>query len=200
MKRTQMIVGFILIAGLTLTTGCTSNIRASAPGEDRQVAVEEARVETREMARDTLQALYRDRPAARQGIEKAAGYAVFSNFGMKILVAGGGTGQGVAVNNATRREVFMRMAEVQAGLGFGVKKYRLVWVFETQDAFNKFINSGYEFGGQATLAAVASGQGLATSGALSVSPGVWLYQITDTGLAAEATVKGTKYYRDKELN
>jgi hypothetical protein len=31
-------------------------------------------------------------------------------------------------------------------------------------------------------------------------PGVWLFQITDDGLAAELTVKGTRYYRDKALD
>ena len=37
-------------------------------------------------------------------------------------------------------------------------------------------------------------------GAVSVSPGVWLYQLTDDGLALEATVKGAKYYKDDALN
>ena len=37
-------------------------------------------------------------------------------------------------------------------------------------------------------------------GAMSVSTGVWLYQMTDTGLAAELTAKGTKYYKDDDLN
>jgi hypothetical protein len=37
-------------------------------------------------------------------------------------------------------------------------------------------------------------------GALSVSPGVWVYQLTDQGLALEATVKGTKYWKDAALN
>ena len=133
-------------------------------------------------------------------MEGAAGYAVFSNSALKILVAGGGQGKGLAVNNKTRQEVFMRMAEVQAGLGFGAKKFRLVWVFETQDAFNKFVNSGYQFGGQATLTAKAAGKGAGFAGAASVSPGVWVYQLTDDGIAAELTVKGTKYYRDKKLS
>lgn len=197
---TAMILGSILILTLSFVAGCSSNVRPSAPGEDREVAVQEAREETREMARDALHRLYTTQPAAKQAVEAAAGYAVFSNFGMKILVAGGGTGEGLAIHNATGREVYMRMAEVQAGLGFGVKKFQLVWVFETQAAFDEFIDSGYEFGAQASLAAKASGQGLKSTGALSVSPGVWLYQITEHGLAAEATVKGTRYYRDRELN
>jgi hypothetical protein len=38
------------------------------------------------------------------------------------------------------------------------------------------------------------------SGAVSVAPGVYLYQLTSTGLAAELTVTGTKYFKDNELN
>ena len=42
--------------------------------------------------------------------------------------------------------------------------------------------------------------GAAVAGAISVSPGVWLYQMTDDGLALELTAKGTKYYKDDDLN
>jgi len=38
------------------------------------------------------------------------------------------------------------------------------------------------------------------AGAMSVSPGIWLYQLTDNGLALELTAKGTKYYKDDGLN
>ncbi len=34
----------------------------------------------------------------------------------------------------------------------------------------------------------------------ATSKGVWLYQLTDDGLAVELTAKGTKYYRDDDLN
>lgn len=200
MKRLRTTGNSLAALGLTLLMGCTGNVRDTAPGEDPSVPLEEARSEVLTMANNTLQDLYAKQPQAKRVVEGAAGYAVFSNFGMKILIAGGGTGKGLAVNKATRQEVFMRMAEVQAGLGFGVKKFRLVWVFETQDAFNKFVNTGYEFGGQATLSAQAAGRGVGYAGAASVSPGVWVYQITDDGVAAELTVKGTKYYRDKNLN
>ena len=40
----------------------------------------------------------------------------------------------------------------------------------------------------------------ALQGALAVAPGVWMYQLTDKGLALEATVKGTKYWKDSDLN
>ena len=183
-----------------LLAGCMTNVREAAPDEHPSVPVEEARAEVRKAANDTLRELYRRQPTAQQAIEGATGYAVFSNFGMKIMVAGGGSGKGMAVNNRTGQEVFMRMAEVQAGLGFGVKKFRLVWVFQTPEAFDQFVNSGYQLGAHAALAAKAGTTGGAVAGAVSVSPGVWIYQLTDTGIAPQLTVKGTKYYRDNQLN
>jgi lipid-binding SYLF domain-containing protein len=161
----------------------------------------ESQQEIRKTAQDTLTRLYGLKPGAKKAVQSAAGYAVFSSFGMKIMVAGGGKGTGIAVDNKTRKEIFMKMAEVQAGLGFGVKKFRLVWIFEKQSDLNNFINSGWELGGQSTVSAQMSGQGADVfAGALSVAPGVWLYQLTDDGLALELTAKGTKYYKDDGLN
>jgi lipid-binding SYLF domain-containing protein len=161
---------------------------------------DKARAEVQKASRNTLAALYKAVPASRKVVEGAAGYATFSNFGMKIFVAGGGTGKGLAVDRKTGKQTYMKMVEVQAGLGFGVKKFRVVWVFADEGSLNKFINSGWETGGQATAGAKAGGKGDAYQGAISVSPGVWIYQLTDTGVALELTAKGTKYYKDDELN
>jgi hypothetical protein len=38
------------------------------------------------------------------------------------------------------------------------------------------------------------------AGAISVSPGVYLYQVTETGLSASLTLSGTKFFRDDDLN
>jgi lipid-binding SYLF domain-containing protein len=161
---------------------------------------EEQRAEVRKAANETLARLYQVQPGAKATIEKAAGYAVFNSFGMKIGVAGTGRGKGLAVDKGSGRETFMKMLEVQAGLGFGVKKFQLVWVFETPAALTRFTTSGWELGGQTTASAKAKEQGAAMQGALAVSPGVWLYQLTESGLALELTAKGTKYLKDGDLN
>jgi hypothetical protein len=114
---------------------------------------EEKQEKIRKMAQDTLQQLYEADPNTKAVIKGAAGYAVFSDLGVKILLAGSGNGQGIAVNNKTKAETFMKMIEVQAGLGMGVKKFRVVFVFENPRAHSGFINSGWEFGGQTTAAA-----------------------------------------------
>ncbi|HEX6828639.1 MAG TPA: YSC84-related protein [Burkholderiales bacterium] len=168
-----------------------------APNESRII---QGRQQVREMAQDALASLYEIVPGARKAVERSAGYAVFSTFGIKLFFAGGTSGKGVVVNERTHRQTFMKMAQVQAGLGFGASKSRLVFVFTTQQAVRNFINQGWEFGGQANLSAMVSGQGSMFTGAAQVSPGIYLYQLTDTGLAATLTVAGTKFYKDNELN
>jgi lipid-binding SYLF domain-containing protein len=161
---------------------------------------EEKQAEARKKAQQTLAKLYKARPSAEAAIKKAAGYAVFNSSGMKILVAGGGKGKGLAVDNSTQKVTYMKMREIQAGLGMGVKKFSTIFIFETKAALEKFVNSGWEFGGQSTAAAKTGDGGGSYQGAASVSQGVWMYQLTDKGLALELTGKGTKYFKDDDLN
>ena len=186
MKRRSMALAMVSVLALP---------RAALAGKK-----EDSQAEVRKAAQQALAAVYKAQPSARKAVESAAGYAAFSNFGMKILFAGSGTGKGLAVNNKTRAETYMKMVEVQAGLGFGVKKFQLVWVFETDKALNDFINSGWVLGGQATASAKTGDKGAAYQGALAVGPGVWLYQMSGDSLALELTAKGTKYYKDDDLN
>ncbi|QWE07836.1 YSC84-related protein [Polynucleobacter ibericus] len=167
-------------------------------GTDKTVAEQRQEILNKNQA--TLKQLYEVQPKAKELIEKSAGYATFSNFGMKILIAGGGTGSGVVIDKATKKPVFMNMAEVQAGLGLGIKSFQNIFVFETTSAMNDFINSGWTFGGQVTAAAKYEKDGGAYQDAVVVAPGVWMYQLTDSGIAAEITGKGTKYYKNTDLN
>jgi hypothetical protein len=70
----------------------------------------------RKMAQDTLQRLYKAEPKAKARVENAAGYAVFSDVGVKILLTGSGKGHGLAVNNKSKHETFMKMLELQPEL------------------------------------------------------------------------------------
>ena len=149
---------------------------------------------------EILKRLYQAQPKAKELIEKSVGYATFSNFGMKILIAGGGTGSGVVINKSGAKPIYMNMAEVQAGIGLGIKSFQNIFVFQTEAALNDFVNSGWTFGGQVTAAAKYEKTGDAYQDATVVAPGVLMYQLTDSGLAAEITGKGTKYYRNSDLN
>ena len=161
---------------------------------------DEKREKTRKMADETLQELYKLQPTAQEAIQKAAGYAVFNNMGANLLLVSTARGAGVAVNSNTKQETFMKMISAGAGLGIGVKDYRVIFVFQNDKALAQFLDSGWSGSAQSDAAAKAGEKGAAFSGAVEVAPGVWVYQITKNGLALQLTLQGTKYYKDDDLN
>jgi lipid-binding SYLF domain-containing protein len=161
---------------------------------------EKKREKTRKMSAEALQDLYKLEPGSRAAIQKAAGYAVFDNMGVNVLLLSTARGSGLAVSNTTKQETFMKMASAGAGLGMGVKDYVVVFVFENDKALAQFLDSGWSGSAQADAAAKAGEKGGACSGAAEVAPGVWVYQITKNGLALQLTLQGTKYYKDDKLN
>jgi lipid-binding SYLF domain-containing protein len=169
-------------------------------GVPNESKIIQARHQVREMAQDSLATLYEIAPGTKRAIEQSAGYAVFSTFGVKLFFAGGTSGKGVVVNKRTTRHTFMKMLQVQGGLGFGLSKARLIFVFANERALRTFIDQGWEFGAQANVAAMAQGAGGMFAGAAAISPGVYVYQITDTGLAATLTVAGTRFFKDADMN
>jgi lipid-binding SYLF domain-containing protein len=158
------------------------------------------RDKTRKMATKTLQDLYKLKPGAQGVIQKSAGYAVFDNMGTHILLVSTARGSGIAIDNSSKQETFMKMVSAGAGLGMGVKDYRVIFVFDSDKALNDFMNSGWSPSGQADAAAKAGDSGGAYSGATQVAPGVWAYEITKNGLALQLTLQGTKYSKDDDLN
>ena len=158
------------------------------------------REKSRKMADKTLQELYKLKPTAQGAIQKFAGYAVFDNMGTNLFLLSTARGSGIAVDTSSKQETFMKMVSAGADLGVGVKDYRVIFVFENDQAYNNFLNSGWSGSAQADAAAKAGDKGGAYSGAEEIAPGVWVYQITKNGLALQLTLQGTKYYKDDDLN
>lgn len=161
---------------------------------------EEKRAEIRRMRSETLDKLYKVHPLARGAIKNSVGYAVFSNIGINVILLSVAGGSGVAHDNRTNKDTYMNMVSGGFGFGLGVKDFRGVFLFSTDKAFRQFVESGWDADVQADAAAKAGTKGGAFAGAITVAPGVELYQLTETGLALQATIQGTKYFKDKELN
>ena len=60
---------------------------------------------------------------------------------------------------------------------------------------DEFIESGWDFGGDADAAAKSEDSGDAAASQVSVQ-GVTIYQLTDQGLALQSTLMGTKYWNE----
>jgi len=173
-------------------------------------SVESKREYIRKMSSQALADLYKDKPAVKARLDKAAGYAVFSNLNLKIFVLGSGQGYGMAVDNASKKETFMRMAAVGGGVGLGGSEFRAVMIFHDQKVFKDFLGAGMEFSGKAGAEAQTGDQGMAASQEAKVGSageegvqliqGVEVYEMTSTGLMAQAMLYGTKYWKDSDLN
>ena len=173
-------------------------LSTSVARADDDVAKKKAKIQ--QAATQTLSDLYKLQPSAKGAIQSAAGYAVFKNFGTNLLVVSTASGAGVATNNKSKQQTYMKMVSAGAGLGVGVKDFRAIFVFETDKALNDFLNSGWSGSAQTDAAAKAGTSGGAVSGAVEVAPDVYVYQITKNGLALQLTLQGTKYYKDDDLN
>ena len=183
----------------TIVFGGTLAFAPSAEAIDAKKKAE-AQAAIRKETQTTLSKLYQAQPAAKAALQKAAGYAAFDNFGMNLFVISTASGKGIVVDRATKKETFMKMISGGVGLGLGAKDFRVVFVFENKAAMNNFINAGWDADAHAEATAKSGQKGGAYEGAISVAPGVWVYQLTETGLALQATLQGTKYYKNDDLN
>ena len=152
------------------------------------------------MENDTLARLYAERPGTRNEIRDAVGYAVFSSGELALFWVSAGYGHGIAHSNAGGSDTFMKMAKVGVGLGLGAKDFNTVFVFHDPSAFHDFVTTGLDLSGTADVAAKAGTNGGSFSGGADVLAKTNVYQLTDSGLMAQAMLQGTKYWRDDTLN
>jgi lipid-binding SYLF domain-containing protein len=164
-------------------------------GEDKVDEAEVKRQSIDAVAQETLETLFAEKPDTRSLYEQAAGYAVFDNFKLAVLVSGGG-GVGVAVDKATGERTYMKMGTGGVGLGLGGQSYQVVFFFEDAARLHKFVEKGWQADAAANVAAGTAGK----NAVASFSHGLAVFQLTNKGLMAQADISGTKYWKAKKLN
>jgi lipid-binding SYLF domain-containing protein len=179
------LLAFVLLAGCATPKGATK---------------QEQRNHVLTMKDETLTELYAEKPETKDMVRKAAGYGVFSSIGTHIFLLATGNGYGVVVDNATGKKTYMKMNTVGVGLGAGLKDFRAVFIFKNKEVLTEFIEEGWEFGAAGDVAAKSGEKGGAMSGEKYVEGDIVIYQLTEAGIALQATVGGTKYRKYDELN
>jgi lipid-binding SYLF domain-containing protein len=154
----------------------------------------------REMRDEVLKELYKDKAGSKQEVEDSVAVAAFSSLGINLFLFSTARGGGIVRETKTGEETFMRMFSLGGGFGMGVKDFRVVFIFHTQTAFDNFLSAGWDFAAQTDAAAKAGEEGDTAEAAGTIVDGVSLYQFTKNGLALQATLQGTKYYKDDDLN
>ena len=183
--------GLVSILLVTLVTGCMSP-KGDTVAEKRQAA--------QSMRSETLAQLYQIHPYAKTQIDQAVGHGVFSNIGINLFLLSTASGWGIVRDSRTGRDTYMKMYSAGIGPGLGVKDFRGVFVFTSDSALDQFVEEGWDASAQADAAAKAEDKGDAWAGAVNVAPGIKLYQLTQYGLALQATIQGTKFWKDGDLN
>ncbi len=190
MSYNKLLKNLVLASTVLLVSACAS-MGDGTVAEKRQAILD--------MQQNALTRLYSEKPDTRSQIRDAAGFAVFTNANVNVIFFAAGTGYGVVNNNVTGNKTYMNMAEGGVGFGLGAKDYRVVMVFHSQKAMSYFIENGWTVGGNADAAAKAGNKGASAEGEGYLG-NVTVYTMTESGLALQATVKGTKFWVDKELN
>jgi len=165
--------------------------------------IEEKRDKVRKERDAILAKLYQEKPEAKEKIQKAVGYGAFNNKNMNLFLLSTGHGYGLVVDAKSGKETFMAMGSLGGGVGLGAKDLSVVFIFKTTAAMNEFVEKGYQFGGEASATAKAGdkGGGAAKEGGADTAGNLFeIYQMTDAGAALQATVAGTKYWKDTDLN
>jgi lipid-binding SYLF domain-containing protein len=161
---------------------------------------EEERKEIQEMHQQVLTKLYKEKSGSKSEVEKSKGYAVFSSLGINLFVVSTARGGGLLHDNRSNKDIYMNMFSAGAGLGLGVKDFSVVFIFNEEKALNDFIESGLDFSAQADATVETSEDSEGANAAATLVPGVQIYQMTESGIAVQATLQGTKYWKDDDLN
>ena len=155
----------------------------------------ERRAELDEVAREALEELFEEKSQARRLYDEAYGYAVFDNLKIVFLLSGGG-GAGVAVNKRTGERTYMKMGTAGLNVGLGGQKYTVIFLFENERAFTRFVDKGWYADAQASASAGTK----AADAVTTFHDGVAVFQFTEAGLMAAADISGTRYWKNDKLN
>jgi len=146
-------------------------------------------------AEESLLTLFAENPKTRELYARSYGWAVFDNLKLALGVSGGG-GNGVAVARATGEKTYMKMGTAGVGVGLGVKKYQVVFFMQDSQTFDQFVDKGWQADAGAGAVAGKAGVEVMTD----FVNGLAVYQLTESGLMANADIAGTKYWKNKKLN
>jgi len=146
-------------------------------------------------AQKALSRLLEESKGAKEMYEKSAGYAVFDSREFAFLIKTG-FGHGVAVNKNTDERTYMNMASGGLNIGGGIKYMQVIFMFPTENTLNKFIHDGWT----AESDASAVGGDDSSEVGITLADGTKIFQLVDTGVMLKASISGTKYWKDSDLN
>ncbi|MBP7646449.1 MAG: twin-arginine translocation pathway signal, partial [Comamonas sp.] len=171
--------------------GCTTTGNTQGKG-----SAPDNRAELESQSTAALTRLYSAMPGTRELVAKAKGVLVCPAVIGGSFVIGAEHGKCVLRSNGTSRGYYSTTA-ASVGWQAGGQSKAVIYVFNTQDAYNKFVNSdGWSVGADATVAVGKAGANGSVDTATANAP-ISSYVLTNTGLEAGVSVQGAKISKIK---
>lgn len=177
-----VVMGALSMAACTTTKPDTT----AAPRADSTT------INTRATA--ALERLYETAPGSKEMVARAKGVLIFPSVIGGSFVVGVEHGRGVLRVNG-RNHSFYSTTAASIGWQAGGQSKAVIYVFNTQEALDKFLNSnGWSAGADATVAAGRMGANGSIDTTSAPAP-VTSYVLTNAGLEAGVSVQGSKITR-----
>lgn len=180
-------------AAVSVVGDTVENAGSAISADDESPALLREKID--QSAAEAIERLKRESTGARERYEHSRAYAVFDTRKFSLMITTG-LGSGVAIDKESGKRVYMKMATGGVNLGYGLQSFQVVFLFPDHGSFTDFIENGWSADASATAAANEN-----TAGAgLQLENGVTVYTLNEKGIALSATLTGTKYWKDDELN
>jgi len=179
----------------TLTIAVTVCVLLLANGVGFAAKKKDKRAKIDAEAAESIERLFEENAKAKALFERSFAYAAFDNTQTALIISGGG-GKGVGVERSSGERTYMKMASAGVGIGIGIQMMKTVFLFETESAYRKFVDEGWDAD---TSASAAAGDAGINAQSEFVNE-MMVYQMTEKGLIAQASLKGTKYWKWDKLN
>ncbi len=203
MNKITAIVSFSLLMGLQLNAAADDDFISEQRAEYDTIAPEDVdtkRQEIQDMAKTTLQRLYKEQPEVEEEIKNAYGYGVFEGHVANIVLYVAGKGFGVVYDNKTQTPVYMNAIRAGTGPGVGYKSVHAVVIFDNETVFKQFTTVGLQVSASGDAVIKVAGKEAGGAKSASLVPGVSIYQLIDTGLVLQVNWGATEFLKDPNLN
>lgn len=166
-----------LITSLFLVVACSTMTTSEK---------EQKRSDLDAMAESSIARFVEQDASMQEKIDNALAYAVIDVKLTKVPLVGAGGGEGVTIDNKSKKRTYITASRLDLGPGLGARMYKLLIVVDSQEVFDKFKGGTWEFeAGVEASAGTASAEGSSSGQDLGFS----MYVLAEGGASATATAR-----------
>jgi|TARA_B110000503_G_C7124602_1_gene404003 hypothetical protein len=183
MKFTKL----FLIALILILSGCATLVVSE---------IEDKRKDLDTMAATAIKGLIVKDQLLQSKLDNALAYGVANMKVSKVPVVGAGGGEGVLVIKETNERVYFTVSRFDVGGGWGVRSYKALMLFNTQELVEQWKGGKWRFEAGAE---VSGGSGAAEGASVDLNTGFSMHILADGGASATVTARVIRVKVNKEL-